>query len=648
MKRLLLIVLVPLLLWRCENFLDIVPEEDMTTLNSIFETRDGAYDWLKSCYAFLQGRIPNALTNEAFLGADEFVVGDHVRNSLTLDGLQIGSGMQHSLDPYGDYWSKTSESGGRSDFYTAINMCNHFIAHIDDVYNMDDQEKREWKAEVQALKAYYYFELVRRYGPIILVPENIDPNVDIQDMQIPRSHVDTCFAHIVRLCDEAAKVLLPFNMKESTHAAYFCREAALALKARALLYQASDLFNGNPDYATFKNKNGDPLFSSVKDKEKWRIAAEAAEEAIEVCRENGKRLITNQVSTTELLTDMKNIEYSTWTFNFGSEEALFMVKKDGTRSGYADFYPWTLPNLTTDPNHYLSGACMSPSLKMVEMFYTINGLPIDQDPTWGGGNPYGITRETDVYYTDVVALNEDVLVLHTKREPRFYATIAADRCYWQLGTTTANKYKVEAYQGENFGLTGTRIDATTPQNLSGYWLKKWTYSVIPLYNYANNFSSIGDCPFPLIRVAELYLAAAEAWNEYLDAPNADVWNNLDVIRTRAGIPDVRTSWAMARDRNKVNTKEGMREIIRQEWNIEYAFEGVRYWNLRRWKTAAVELNENLYGWNVLGDTKEKFYNNFQGPIIVSSENKFVAPRDYLYPIRSEETTIAGCVQNPGW
>ena len=146
----------------------------------------------------------------------------------------------------------------------------------------------------------------------------------------------------------------------------------------------------------------------------------------------------------------------------------------------------------------------------------------------------------------------------------------------------------------------------------------------------------------------MYLAAAEAWNEYLDAPNADVWDNLDVIRTRAGIPDVRTSWAMARDKNKVNTKEGMREIIRQEWNIEYAFEGVRYWNLRRWKTAAVELNENLYGWNVLGDTKEKFYNNFQGPIIVSSENKFVAPRDYLYPIRSEETTIAGCVQNPGW
>ena len=59
------------------------------------------------------------------------------------------------------------------------------------------------------------------------------------------------------------------------------------------------------------------------------------------------------------------------------------------------------------------------------------------------------------------------------------------------------------------------------------------------------------------------------------------------------------------------------------------------------------MNENQYGWNVLGDTREKFYNNSR-PVIVNSKNKFVAPRDYLYPIRSEEILISGCVQNPGW
>ena len=92
----------------------------------------------------------------------------------------------------------------------------------------------------------------------------------------------------------------------------------------------------------------------------------------------------------------------------------------------------------------------------------------------------------------------------------------------------------------------------------------------------------------------------------------------------------------------------MRDIIRQEWNIEFAFEGFRYWNVRRWKTAQVELNEKLFGWNVVGDDFTSFYNNGKGPVIVDSDNRFVAPRDYFYPIRSEETQISGCVQNPGW
>lgn len=160
-------------------------------------------------------------------------------------------------------------------------------------------------------------------------------------------------------------------------------------------------------------------------------------------------------------------------------------------------------------------------------------------------------------------------------------------------------------------------------------------------------SAMGDSPYPVIRMAELYLIAAEAWNEYLDRPDNRVYDNLNVIRERAGIPTVQESWAMARDKNKVNNQVGMREIIRQEWNIEFAFEGMRYWNLRRWKTAHLELNEKLYGWNILGDTREKFYNNGI-PVIVNSNNKFVAPRDYFYPIRSEEILISACVQNIGW
>ncbi len=655
MKRLLLVLLIPFfLLTACDSWLDIVPKEDMTTIDTDFETRNEASTWLNSCYVFLMEPVPSFKYNEAFTGADELVYGDYLqnRNQDAFPGTYIATGMQNSLDPYADKWSKKEldpnygSYEGRSDYYTAINMCNIFIEKIDQVYNMEAREKDEWKAEIKALKAYFYFELVRHYGPIILVPENIDPNAAIDEMKVARSHVDSCFNAIVRLCDEAAEDLPYFNQKETNRRTYFNKEAALALKARALLYQASDLFNGNPDYASFTNKNGEPLFSTTKDKEKWCHAAEAAEAAIQACINGGKQLVDDQVATTTLQTYMLNIEVSTQTYNYSGDEVLWMVKENYAEED--DFWNWTLPNINSDNNHFLPGTTVSPSMKMVEMFYTENGLPIDQDPTYGGGNIYNLTKETDPKYTDVVAINEDIPILHTRREPRFYADIAADRCYWRLGRNVNDLYKVTAYQGEDFGLKAKRLTSTVPENLTGYWVKKWSTSKAQLTNYKGDLGAMGDSPFPVIRMAELYLIAAEAWNEYLETPDNRVYDNLNVIRKRAGIPNVEISWAMARDKNKVKNQSGMRDIIRQEWNIEYAFEGYRFWNLRRWKTAHLELNDKLYGWNVIGNNSKSFYNNGKGPIIVKSNNKFVAPRDYFWPIRSEEILISGCVQNLGW
>ena len=82
--------------------------------------------------------------------------------------------------------------------------------------------------------------------------------------------------------------------------------------------------------------------------------------------------------------------------------------------------------------------------------------------------------------------------------------------------------------------------------------------------------------------------------------------------------------------------------------MEFAFEGRRFWNLRRWLTAGEELNDVQLGWNILGDDAQGFYNNYDGPIVVWNKRKFLVPRDYLFPLRSEEVIISGCVQNPGW
>lgn len=651
MKRILAYLCIPLLLLSsCDNWLDVVPEEDIATIDSDFETYDGAYKWLKSAYGYMQDLYGSRDANAAYVASDELVSDNYLRNLGNLPGLEIIQGRQNVLSPYDDAWFNPQGSGAsryRTDLYTSISICNHFITRIDQVYNLSNKDKAEWKAEVKALKAFYYLELVRRYGPAIIVPDRFDPNQDVEKLKLPRSHVDSVFNYIVRLCDETIEMLPSLTVKKTERKGYFNKEAAMALKARALCYQASPLFNGNPDFTNFTNRDGAPLFSATADREKWKRAADAAIALIDYCNETSSAtLVSKNSHNTELQAYMLDIEKSIQTFGWASDEVLYMIR---LTSGDRYMYNLTLPAYDDGSYATLPGACLAPTMKMVEMFYTENGLPISQDLNWvGAANPYSLGEERDPKYTDVVSLTEPVLNLHRRREPRFYADIAADRCYWRLGAEVNNIYLVEMYQNEPFGLVAKRLSATMPQNITGYYLKKWSCSRATLVAHQSSLSSMGESPYPIFRLAEIYLIAAEALNEYKDAPDNEVYKYLNVVRKRAGIPDVEVAWKNAKDPSRVKTKEGMRDIIRQEWNIEFAFEGFRYWNVRRWKTAHIEFNEKIYGWNVIGKNANSFYNNGKGPVPVFSGNRFTAPRDYLYPIRSEEVQTSGCVQNPGW
>ena len=637
MKYLLSILISVLLFTGCK-YLDMVPEKDIETVETVFERRVNAQEWWKGLYGQMIKLFSTIASNTSFVGSDEFVTCEIMRNKGWA-AFKIPEGQQMSQSPYGATWGTS---------YIIIRNCNTFLENIDNVYNMEDWEKQQWKADVQALKAYMYFELVRRYGPIALVPENISADADIKVLQLPRQHVDTCFNEIIRLLDAAAKYVPVGNTRVSDDLHSFSQESVAALKARVLLYVASPLFNGNPFYSDFKGKNGEPLFSAEYDREKWRLAAEAADEAAKICEANGRRLYGGQASkTTELLNKMDDIENIMYS-SYSNPEYLFEFKRQ--QSVWFDSY--IMPRLINDSKNYdsrLFGA-LSPSMKMVEMYYTEHGLPIDADNAWNYAGRYQMGTENSSLYQDVVPLNTQVLQLHLRREPRFYASIAADRLYWQRGISdNYNDYKllVSAYKGESWGTSLDIISSNDYQNINGYWLKKHTFSKWKTYGYLSNITN--DNTIPLIRLAEVYMIQAEAWNEYLDKPDSRVYDPLNKVRERAGILDVVSAWrSYSKTPNKVNTKEGMREIIRQENNIEFAFEGHRYWNLRRWRIAHELLNEKQYGWNILGESARVFYNNFNGPVVVWSKCKFTAPRDYLDPIDAEEILISSMVQNPGW
>lgn len=643
MKYLNFATILSLLILNGCNYLNVVPENDIETIETIFEKREQAEDWMKTCHVFLTAPVTSVMSSPAFTGADEVVAGEYVRNQYpAFEGFFIGDGLQMSQEPYGNVWKNTQ-------FYAAIRYCNVFFENIGHVYNMEQVEKNIWTAEIKALKAHYYFELMRRYGPIILVPENIDVNADVEKMQLPRSPIDSCVNTIVRLLDEAIPVLPPFNQKDMSHKGYYCKEGAAALKAQTLLLAASPMFNGNKNYANFVNKAGEHLFNSEYDPEKWKKAAEATEEAIDIALQNGKKLVEGNIKSTTLLSKMADIEYSVLARNFEHDEALQMFMPQ--MSSTSTFWSFkTLPYFrSTDPDYATSNqGCFAPSMKMVEFYYTNHGLPIESDKEWSYGARYQMGKEIAPDYRDVVPLNMDVLNLHLRREPRFYAHIAADRCYWQMGPSTTDLTLVMAYQGERFGTQSTVINNSVPQNLTGYWMKKGTYTNVKPARYGAD--GLNGNVAIVWRLAELYLMKAEAWNEYLEIPDYEhVYAPLNEIRKRAGIPDLETSWiSYSNEPNKIKTKAGMREIIRREWNIEFAFEGRRFWNLRRWLTAEQELNEPLYGWNILGNSAEVFYNHYSEPVPVWKKRAFAAPRDYLFPLRAEEVLKTNCVQNPNW
>lgn len=643
MKCIICVFLSAVLLFTSCDYLDMVPEKDIETVETIFETRSNAEDWLVGVYASVALSTVSMLNNVIYLGSDEFVASELLQNSYP--GFKISAGLQMSQEPYGDTWSDGPNQMPST--YESIRLCNIFIENIDHVYNMSNTEKDQWKAEIKALKAFLYFELVRRYGPIVLVPENLSVDLDISELRQPRAHVDTCFNAIVRLCDEAAEFLLPGNQRTSDRKPFFSKEAALFLKAKALLYAASPLFNGNEFYSDFKGKNGEPLFSIQYDHEKWRLAAEAADIAALECETAGHSLYQDAGGKgSDLLDAMSNIENSVIS-NFGNPEFILEWKDQN------DIFKNTIARVRPqDRNHYNSAftGCLSPSMKMVEMYYTENGLPIDADNEWDYPSRYQLKKETSTLYDKVVQLNTDVLQLHLRREPRFYACIAADRTRWQRGPRASagidyNLY-VNAYKGEMFGSQYSIITTTGWQNINGYWWKKHSVSEMGNVNYTTNPNKT----FPVMRLAEVYLMQAEAWNEYLEAPDDEhVYVPLNKVRKRAGIKDVVTAWkSYSKTPEKVDTREGMREIIRREVDLELAFEGHRFFNLRRWRIAHEILNQKQYGWNILGANAETFYNHFEGPIIVWSKCKFTAPRDYLFPIKAEEALISGLVQNPGW
>lgn len=625
-----LLLLCAALFSACKNYLDIVPD-NVATIDNAFSNRKEAEKYLYTCYSYLPWHN-TASGNVGFLGADELWTPGYDSFST----WEIGRGNQNINDPYMNFWEGR---GGARDFYNAIRDCNIFLENVSDnskVNDLGSSMRKRWLSEVMFLKAYYHFYLFRMYGPIVIADKNVPVTASADAVKQKRAPVDEVVKYITGLLDSAAAGLPDVVTDRSSELGRVTRPAALTLKAKLLLTAASPLFNGNPDYVNFKDKEGGQLFNPQFSEDKWQAAVTACKEAVDVCTTAGIRLYEFSTfyklsDTTKIQMSIRNSVCEKW-----NQELIWGLSARTANEIQVDCMARIDPSYLA--NMWSSRERITPTLQAAAFFYTDKGVPINEDRTWKYGTRYSLRTAVSEERFNIIN-GYETAEFNFNREPRYYADIAFDGAVWYMensrNSTDADTWTVRAKKGQPQSQLGAYNYSVT-----GLWAKKlvnWKFVM------KESSHTLEQYPWPEMRLADLYLMYAEALNEVGRGDEAMEW--LDKVRARAGLKGVRESWTnYSVNRNKFTTRQGLRSIIQQERSIELAFEGQRFWDLRRWKTADVVLNQAIQGWTIDQEGAVGYYR----PRLLYNQ-RFIAPRDYLWPLRQDELIInTNLVQNPGW
>jgi len=627
------IVFLLMVLSSCGDYLDIVPDKTQE-LDLLFERKEAAYKALATCYHYLP-QNDGVYSTHAF-ASDELTT--PVQQETP--GIELMRGKQNTTQPLLSFWSGYYAHGrSQESLFKGIRDCNIFIENIDLVKDMLADEKAEWKAEVTFLKAYYHFLLLTQYGPIPIIDVNLPISASVEEVRVKRRKVDEVFDYIVSTIDKAMPNL-PDRISSGNDLGRVDRLIAASIKARVLLFSASPLFNGNSEYyESFVDKDGNKLFNTVYDAQKWKLAADAAKEAIDLAEQKGLSLYeyTDVVPSFDSLNYKQDEVKALYNYRYMFTEKWNRELIWGNSSPVDNGEWWTLQaaSMMIKPTMPAAAAWqwVSPTLEIAETFYTANGLPIDEDLSFPYASRYGIgiVPDSEKYHAQA---GEVTAKLHLNREARFYASIGFDR---GKNRTWGELWNLKMRKGEEHG----RRANTNDYVITGYVLKKICHPE----SEGDAYTKLRTYPWPIIRLADLYLMYAEALNEF-SGPSSDIYQALNLVRQRSGVPTVEEAWTSvnAKTANKHTTQVGLREIIHQERMIELCFEGQRNYDIKRWKLANEYFNKPVTGWSVDESAINKFYT-----VKSVGQRSFITPRDYLFPIKLDEMIInSNLVQNPGW
>jgi hypothetical protein len=277
-------------------------------------------------------------------------------------------------------------------------------------------------------------------------------------------------------------------------------------------------------------------------------------------------------------------------------------------------------------------------LQIAEMFYSENGVPIEEDKEWVHDTRYTLRRAEakDQLY---IRRGAETSRLNFEREPRFYAWLGFDQGVW---------YGAGSYDDSRPGdLYNVKLRRFRPGNMNehtGYLPKKWIH--YETGQYASLSVTVYLYLWPNFRLSDLLLYYAEALNEAEDSPAArrEAMKYADMVRERAGLQPIDVAWReYSNNPAKYTTQNGLRDILQRERMIEMFLEGSRFWDLRRWKTAREVLNKPIESWCGFNATAEEIFKPYAMYAIS------FGLKDYFWPINeSELSRNRNLVQSLGW
>ncbi len=608
-KKIILFGFILVLIASCKNYLEPWPNGNYDS-KTIWDYQNMVQGLINRCYDNIsetdvggsqrnynnnEGVFLDGVTDDAVITSSTHVLRQYALNTMTT-----------SQDPFQRYWDRD---------YRSIAQCNTFLQDrrgyntryiVKDNYNK--QVKDRLQGEAFALRAWFEWDLLQKFGgkgtdgqmlgfPIVTKVINVTDEVNYA-----RNTYDECVAQIIADCDSAITYLplahRDFLYPAGTDLSYlggkywgrFDDIATMGIKANVYLTWAS------------------PRFNTEGDLTRWDSAARYAQKIV-----NFKLTVDNIASTNSF----RPAEAVIFT-NPNSPEIVFSTRYNtGNTSMERLFYP----------GGFQGNGEIGPTQELVNSFGMANGRPIT-DPLSGydPANPY------------------------VGRDPRFYSAIFYNNALAKKLTGGATMY---TFQNWNAGPTGAGKDAAgtrSDNSLTNYHIKKFVYMNV---NWSD--ATVVSAPHSkfIYRWTHFVLAFAEAANHVTHNPNTALYgltpkNALKYVRVRktydnaAGLPVVDPYL------DAQTTEADFDALVKNERRIETCFEGMRFYDLRRWTTDndwESVINTPVHGANITQVAGTPLTYTYDLNFKVEDRN---LPSPYNPIPYNEMLRMSKLIQNDGW